>query len=187
VDAARAAATQRAILELSGEVGYRQVTVAALLERSGTNRSWFYKAYAGKPDCFAKAYAQCAGGLCEEVLDACRTVGGGAAGVRAAMGVLSDFLATDPTLARGLFAEAQVAGGDAVAGRNKVFERLSRGIGSARRETSRSRHSPPPATTAIFILDAIEAAVTRALLEPGAFDALPEELASLVLSYGPLD
>jgi hypothetical protein len=173
------------MLELSGELGYRQVRVAALLERSATNRSWFYSAYSGKPDCYTTAYAKTAGGLCEEVLGACRAAGGQAAGIRAAVGVLSAFLAAEPTLARGLFAEARVVGGDAVTERNKVFERLSRGIGSACRETSRSRHSPPPATTATFILDAIEASVTKALLEPGAFEALPEELTSLVLAYRP--
>lgn len=183
MDAARAAATERAILELSGELGYRQVRVAALVRRSATNRSWFYSAYAGKPDCYAKAYAKTAGGLCEEVLEACRAEDGGAAGVRAGVEVLSTFLATEPTLARGLFVEARVVGGEAVTERNKVFERLSRGIGSARRETSLSRHSPPPATTATFILDAIEAVVIRALLEPDVFQALPEELTSLVLSY----
>ena len=183
MDAARAAATERAMLELCGELGYRQVRVAALLERSATNRSWFYSAYSGKPDCYAAAYAKTAGGLCEEVLGACEATGGGAAGIRAAVGVLSAFLAAEPTLAKGLFAEARVVGGEAVTERNKVFERLSRGIGSACRETSRSRHSPPPAGTATFILDAIEASVTRSLLEPGAFEALPEELTSLVLSY----
>lgn len=182
--AARAAATERAILELSGEVGYRQVRVAALLERSGTNRSWFYSAYAGKPDCFATAYAKRAGNLCDEVLGACGSAGGGAPGVRAGVEALAAFLEAEPALARGLFAEARVVGGVAVAERNKVFERLSRGTRPARRETSRSRHSPPPAITATFILDAIEAAVIRALVEPGAFEALPRELTSLVLSYG---
>ena len=136
LDAARAAATERAILELSGELGYRQVRVAALLARSATNRSWFYSAYAGKPDCYARAYAKTAEGLCEEVLDACRAAGGSATGVRAGMEVLSTFLAAEPTLARGLFAEARVVGGEAVTERNKIFERLSRGIGSACRETA---------------------------------------------------
>jgi hypothetical protein len=62
-----------------------------------------------------------------------------------------------------------------MAKREEVFERLTRAIDSARRETE-SRHSPPPITAA-FMLSAIEESVVMALVkdEPGRFaETVPE-------------
>jgi AcrR family transcriptional regulator len=179
---ARAAATERAILELSGERGYGEVTVATLLERSGADRTWFYRTYDGKPDCYARAYEAAAEELYARLLGACRGAAGPAGGIGAALEYLCSYLAADRALATGVIAEVRVAGGDALAKRNEVFERLSRAIGPARRETPGSRHSPPP-DTASFILWAIEAAVIRALRDGGSGPELSGELTALAQAY----
>jgi AcrR family transcriptional regulator len=171
------------MLELCGELGYDTVTVAAVLERSGANRTWFYETYAGKPDCYARAYAAGAEAFCERLLSACTTAVDPARAMRAALGELDDFIATDPAMATGLLAEVRVAGGAALAKRDEIFERLSRAIEHTHRETGRPRRPPPPASTATFILDAFEAAVIRALRDGGALEGLAAELVGLADAY----
>jgi len=173
------------MLELCGEIGYGTVTVAAVLERSGTNRTWFYDTYAGKPDCYARAYETRAETFCGRLLSACAAGADPAGALRAGLGELNDFIVAEPALATGLLAEVRVAGGAALAKRNEIFERLSRAIQHTRRETRRSRHSPPPATTAAFILDAFEAAVIRKLRDGGGREGLVDELAALADAYYP--
>lgn len=182
---ARAAATELAVLELSGELGYEEVTVAALVERAGVNRAWFYATYGGKAECYARAYGTAAEALRSRLLDACVGAPDPASGLRAGLAELGRFLTAEPAVAAGVLAEVWVAGGAVLAKRNEVFERLSRAIDTARRELPRSRHSPPP-TTATFILDAIEAAVIRALREGGDLEELTDALARLVLAYYPV-
>ncbi len=181
-DTGRTAAIERAVLELSGEVGYDDAAVATILGRGGANRAWFYATYAGKSDCFARAYVTAAEAFCRRLLDVCAESADPPTGIRAAIAALVDFAAAEPALATGMFAEVHVAGGDALVKRNEVFERLSRAIDRAYRETPGSRHSPPP-LAAGFILDALEATLIKQLRDPGSFEDLSEELATLALSY----
>jgi AcrR family transcriptional regulator len=171
--AERSAATRRAMeraaLELSGEVGYGQMTVAALIRRSDSNLDRFYKAYRSKFDCYLTGYEGAIDALCERLLGACAEAADWPAGMRAALGELAGFLSAEPSRAKGVLAEVYVAGGAALEKRNEVFERLSRAIDRARRETVGSRHSPPPITSR-FILNAIEATVVRDLASGKADD-----------------
>jgi AcrR family transcriptional regulator len=177
-------ATERAVLELSGEIGYPQVRIAALIEASGSNRSRFYSSFGSKADCYTAAYEAAIEELAARLLGACEAAEDWPAGMRAALSGLAGFMAEDPTLCKGLIAEVHVAGGAALAKRKEVFERLSRAIDRARRETHPSRHSPPPVTSD-FILSAIEGAALRSLAlgEGGQFARQIPGL--LLLSIGP--
>jgi AcrR family transcriptional regulator len=183
VDALRLAA-ERAVLELSGEMGYPQVTIAALIEASGSNRSRFYATFADKGDCYAAAYENRIEELTARVLEACEEAPDWPAGMRGALTGLAGFLAEDPTLAKGLIAEVHVAGGAAAVKRKEVFERLSRAIDRARRETHPSRHSPPPVTSD-FILSAIEGAALRSLALGESEQFARQVPGLLLLAIGP--
>lgn len=75
------------------------------------------------------------------------------------------------------------AGGIALARRREVFERLSRAIDRARRETTEPRHSPPPITAA-FILSGIEAVALKTLREDGGdFDEFLPGVLYFSISY----
>jgi AcrR family transcriptional regulator len=153
-----------AALETSGQVGYRSLTVQQILDRAGSSRPRFYRHYENKAACYARGYE-----LEVEPMAQCLiTTGVGApdwtTGFAAMLWKLESLIEAQPLLARGLIAEVHVAGGAALAKRNEVFERLSRAIDLARRETE-SRHSPPP-IAASFILSAIEAAVVRSFFDP---------------------
>jgi AcrR family transcriptional regulator len=152
---------ERAALELAGEVGYPAMTVEALIERSGSNRERLYRAFGGRSGCYLAAYRSGIDELVGRVLAAGARAPDWPAGMRRALEELAAFLEAEPLLARGLIAEPWAAGGEALDKRYEVFERLSRAIDRARRETGGSRHAEPPSITASFILSGIEAELLR--------------------------
>jgi AcrR family transcriptional regulator len=159
-------AMERAALEVSGEVGFEAMTVEAVIDRSGAHRDRFYRTYASKSECYLRAYTAGIDDLAEFILGACASAPSWPAGMRSALEALGEFLEAEPLLARGLITEPWGAGGGVLEKRYEVFERLSRAIDRARRETPKSRHAPPP-VTAEFILRGGEAAVRRNLRESG--------------------
>jgi AcrR family transcriptional regulator len=169
------AQVQEATLVVCGELGYREVAVQDVLERSGCSRVRFYRLFGGKADCYARAYATEAERVCEALLDAARAAESWRAGLRVALSELSRFVCEQPLLAKGLFVEVHSAGGPALAKHTEMIERLSRAFDGARRENE-SRHSPPP-IAAEFMVCAIEESVVTALAKgtPDSFaDAVPE-------------
>jgi AcrR family transcriptional regulator len=178
-------AMELAALEGSGQAGYRALTVQLILDRSRVSRNSFYKAFADKADCYMQGYAMAIERLAADILGECETAPDWLTAFRAALAQLERFIEVEPDLAKGLLAEVHVAGGAAMAKRKEVFERLARAIDRARRETSGSRHSPPP-ITASFILNAIEAAVVRSFFPdpPTEFaDSIPDLLYIAVSVY----
>jgi AcrR family transcriptional regulator len=173
---------QLAALEVSGEVGYRQLTVQRILERAGASRARFYKSFADKADCYARGYELAIERLEEDLLGPGVAAPDWLAGFRRALDELAGFLQAQPLLAKGLLAEVHVAGGAALAKRKEVFERLSRTVDAARRENE-SHHSPPP-IAASFILNAVEAAVVRTFIhdEPQEFAASVPDLVYIAAS-----
>jgi AcrR family transcriptional regulator len=165
-----------AMLELCGELGYRVVAVKDVYERYGGYRVEFYRHFANKAECYAVAYEAEIERLWRRLERACEGTDRWSDGLRAALGELADFVTESPHLAAGLLVEAHVATGPAGAKRAEVFERLTRAVDGARRETSASRHSPPPITAA-FIVSAIEQSVVNALTS-----AAPESFAAAVPS-----
>jgi AcrR family transcriptional regulator len=171
-----------AAIEACGERGYREATVQDVIDRYGGHRQQFYKHFAGKADCYAAAYEFEVERLYAALGDRAAAEPSWRQGLVALLSGLAEFLCERPTFARGLLVEIHVAGGPALLKRLEVFERLTRAVDSARRETE-SRHSPPP-VTATFMVGAIEAAVTSALTraEPEDFAAAVPELAHMVLA-----
>jgi AcrR family transcriptional regulator len=169
-----------ATLVAAAELGYRQLTVAAVLERCGGYRLQFYRHFANIGEAYEAAYTSHAEKLETRLLEAGTTGGSWRSGLRAALQELGLFAREDPALASGLMLQVHIAGGPALRQRKEVLERLSRAVDSARRET-RSRHSPPP-LTASFMVGAIEAAVVRTLAkgEPERFERAIPELEQLV-------
>lgn len=166
-EAARRRAMERAALELCGEVGFAQMTVAALVERSGSNLDRFYRTYGDKGRCYAAAYAAGMEELAAGALGACAREARWADGMRSALVWLAELAAAEPVVVRGLLGEARAADRETRQKREEVFERLSRAIDRARRETDEPRHSPPP-LTARFILWGIETSLLRFLDRPRA-------------------
>lgn len=171
-----------ATLEACGARGYREATVQDVIDRYGGHRQQFYKHFASKAESYAAAYEFEIERLYASLRDLAAAAESWQRGLVAVLDGLAEFIHARPMLARGLLVEVHVAGGPALLKRLEVFERLTRAVDGARRETG-SRHSPPP-VTATFMVGAIEAAVTSALTRnrPGDFAEAVPELAEMVLA-----
>jgi AcrR family transcriptional regulator len=150
------------VLLASGEIGYSTLTVQAVLDRTGDGRTRFYDEFASLGDCYAAAYSREIEIFAWRLLRGCS--GGWRTGLHKALAELESLVLEQPLFARGLLVEVNVAGEPALTKKRELWERLSRALDRARRETTGSRHSPPP-LTAPFMVGAIETAVGSVLLD----------------------
>jgi len=166
-----------AVLVVSGERGYEQISVQDVIEQARASRATFYKHFDDKEDCFTQAYRDAAEWLYRRLTGIAKRQPTWREGLRAGMAELLEFCANQPTLARALIVEAHAAGGAALAEHDRLMERLSHAIDFARREIP-SRQAPPP-VTATFMVGAIETLVRTKLMsdEP---ETAPEMLPGLL-------
>ena len=171
-----------AMLEACGERGYRDVSVQDAIDRYGGYRHQFYRHFASKAECYAAAYELESERLYAALARVAAAEPSWRVGLGAVLRELARFVCARPQLAAGLLVEVHVAGGPALLKRLEVFERLTRAIDGARRETE-SRHSPPP-VTATFMVGTIEATVVSSLVKnsPERFAAAVPELGRLVVA-----
>ena len=172
------------VLIASGELGFREASVRAILEHSGGHRRQFYQHFESKEDCFGQAYAVWIERLCVSLLEAAATAPGWEAGVREAIVRLFQFVSGRPAIARALFVEVQIAGEPALARHEAAVERLAAAIDSARADIDPSE--APPEATGVFVVGGIESCVGEALSagDPDRlWEALPELMHFAVGSY----
>lgn len=172
------------VLLAAGELGYREASVRAILERSGGHRAQFYKDFASREDCFAQAYATWIERLCVSVLEAAATTPGWEDGVRAAIVRLFRFVTARPAIARALLVEVQIAGEPALARHEAAVERLAAAIDGARADIAPAE--APPEATGAFVVGGIESCAAEALTagDPErVWDALPELMHFAAGSY----
>ena len=173
-----------AVLLVSSEVGYEQVTVKQVIERAETSRATFYKNFKDREDCFVQAYREASEWLYRRVLGLAQRQATWREGLRVGLAELLEFCANQPETAKALFLEAHAAGGDALAQHDLLMERLAEVIDGARDETA-STHSPPP-TTSSFLVGAIETLISAKLAggeAKKAPEALPGILHFVVMQY----
>jgi AcrR family transcriptional regulator len=171
-------AAMEAMLLLSGEIGYRRTTVRRVLKRSGGHTVQFYVQFRNRQSCFAAAHEREADRLAAILLDAGARQPTFSEGLHAALTELVGYVAAQPVVARAILEEVYVAGGAAQVKHQQILERLSCAIDGTCRETSESRHTPPP-LTAGFMVGAIEGLV-RAKLAAGEAEQLPQALPELM-------
>lgn len=172
------------VLIASGELGFREVSVRAILEHSGGHRAQFYQHFESKEDCFAQAYAVWIERLCVSLLEAAVATPGWETGVREAIVRLFRFVTERPAIARALFVEVQIAGEPAMARHEAVIDRLAAAIDGARAELEPAE--APPEATGTFVVGGIESCVCEALSagDPARlWDTLPELMHFAVGSY----
>jgi AcrR family transcriptional regulator len=172
------------VLQVVGQLGYRAASVRAVLEYSGGHRKQFYDHFTSLEDCFQQAYATWIERLGVSLLEAAVAAPSWPSGVRAGLVRLFEFVTEQPQIARSLFVEVQVVGGEALAVREEALERLAGAIDSVRGEIAAEQE--PPDATAIFVVGGVEACLCDALAagdESRIWDALPELMHLAVGSY----
>jgi AcrR family transcriptional regulator len=174
-----------AMLEVSGELGYRRATVRRVIERSGARQSQFYGYFCSKEDCFVAAYEAEAESLCSALIEAAHSCSSWREGLRAALAKLFDFATERPLIARAILREVYTARGPALVKHEEVLGHLSHAIDGACHEPDESRHAPPPMTGS-FMVGAIEAVVRAQIAArrpERLWAAMPELMYLLVAPY----
>lgn len=164
-----------AMLQACGEQGVRNVSVNDVLEIYGGHRVEFWQQFANKEECFTAAYEVWIERLSAKLLGAAVTEPSWRDAMRAALVELFRFVNDRPAIARALFIEMPVAGGEALAAREAVIERCARAVDSVRGKIDPAE--APPALTGMFVVGGVETCVCEALAagEPErVWDELPE-------------
>lgn len=150
-----------AVLVASGELGYRETSVRAILDYSGGNRAQFYKYFESRDDCFTQAYATWIERLCSSLLKEAVTTPGWEAGIREAIARLFRFVNRRSAIARALFVEVHIAGEPALARHEATIERLAAAVDSVRGEIPPTQ--APPDATGTFVVAGVESCIAEAL------------------------
>ena len=172
------------VLRVVGEVGYRAASVRAVLEFSGGHRRQFYENFDSLEDCFAQAYETWLKRLGVTLLEVAVAVEGWRPAVRTGIMRLFQFVVEEPAIARSLFVEVHIAGGQPMAAHDEAVTQFARALDSVRAEIGPDQE--PPAETGLFVVGGIEACVCDALSEGDPnriWEGLPELMRFVTGSY----
>lgn len=168
------------MLELSGEIGYRSITVEQVLSHSGVSLEQFEAEFGDLESCFVAAYEAEADVLCDAMLKAARRADGWRAGTRAALETLLRFTSERPAVARALIRDVHVVGGQALAKHEEVLARLTAAVGKGGELPDDQRP-----WTSTFIVGAVEAVIAGRLArgESDDLQALLPELMYMIVAF----
>ena len=172
------------VLHVVGENGFRGASVRAVLEYSGGHRKQFYDHFDSLEDCFQQAYRTWIDRLGVELLETAIAADGWQASVRAGLVRLCQFVTEQPAIARSLFVEVHVAGGEAMAEHDAAIDRLALALDSIRGDIEPGES--PPEATGLFVIGGIEAGICDVLAAGETkriWDALPELMHLATGSY----
>jgi AcrR family transcriptional regulator len=175
---------EAAVLREAGRVGYRRLTVELVLERADVGRTFFYRHFANKDDCYARAHAAELDLLAARLLAGCAAGADWQDGLASALAELGDYVVADPELANGVLAQVRLAGEPALARRDAVKDRLVAALDTARAAAG-TEHDPPP-LAGEFVYAAIEEAAVDVLSRRAAPEfraAIPDLMFVAVAVY----
>lgn len=142
-----------AVVELSGELGYRELTLRAVTDRAGSSNRAFHREFKNLEDAFGEGCERVLDQLCTELLAAGRGGADWQSGFRLALRALLAWVAAEPGAARVALSECRSAGDRAWAAHEGAIERLARAIDNSL-GTGRERALPSLATR--YLIGGIE-------------------------------
>jgi len=102
-----------AMIRVVGRNGYKETSVADVIEEAGTSRTTFYKHFEDKHECFLAAYDMLVEQVFAEVVAKCDGAEPWLERVEKGLGTIVRLFALDPELARTAVVEVAAAGADA--------------------------------------------------------------------------
>jgi len=102
-----------AMIRVVGSKGYKETSVADVIEQAGTSRTTFYKHFEDKHECFLAAYDMLVDQLFAEVVSQCDGEESWLERVEKGLSTIVDLFAVDPQLARTAVVEVAAAGAEA--------------------------------------------------------------------------
>jgi AcrR family transcriptional regulator len=134
-----------AMIEVTGELGAGNVTVAHVVARSGVSRRTFYEIFEDREACFLAAFDGAIDEVAQCVVPVYRAQREWSDGMRAGLTALLGLFEDDPGLGRLLIVEALGAGPRALERRRRVLDRLGRAVAEGVSGV-KSEEQPPPLT-----------------------------------------
>lgn len=102
-----------AMIRVVGRKGYKETSVADVIEEAGTTRTTFYKHFDDKHDCFLAAYDMLVERVFDEVLAGCDGEQSWLLRMEKGLETIVELFALDPELARTAVVEVAAAGAEA--------------------------------------------------------------------------
>jgi AcrR family transcriptional regulator len=102
-----------AMIRMVGSKGYKETSVADVIEGAGTSRTTFYKHFEDKHECFLAAYEMLVEQVFSEVRAHCNGQQSWLERVETGLSALVELFALDPALARTAVVEVSAAGAEA--------------------------------------------------------------------------
>jgi AcrR family transcriptional regulator len=102
-----------AMIRVVGSKGYKETSVADVIEEAGTSRTTFYKNFEDKHECFLAAYDMLVEQVFAEVVTNCNGEQSWLQRVEKGLSTIVELFALDPNLARTAVVEVAAAGADA--------------------------------------------------------------------------
>ncbi len=150
-----------AMMEVAGERGAANATVAHVVARSGVSRRTFYEMFRDREDCLAEAFEVAVTRACERVIPVYELQRGWQAQLRATVAALLLFIDEEPDMGRLLVVEALGGGPRVLAHRAEILVRLVQAVDEGRRLAK----TPPPPLTAEGVLGGAFALIHTRLLQ----------------------
>lgn len=173
---------EMAMLELSGELGFRAVTLELLLVRSDATADQFGAEFSDLEACFVAAYEAEAEELCTAMLAAAAKGADWRGATEAALAVVLEFAARHPQIAKALVREVHIVGGAALVKHEELLERLATAMGEECKAPDSDRSVPRAPS---FIVGAVEGVIAGHLErdEEGQLIAAAPELMELISAF----
>jgi AcrR family transcriptional regulator len=167
-----------AMIRVVGRQGYKQTSVADVIEEAGTTRTTFYKHFEDKHQCFLAAYDQLVEKVMDEVVASCNGEQTWLERVRQGLTTIVEMFALDPELARTAIVEVAAAGADA---RQRHWNAINRFTEFLEEGSELAGGRELPENIALMAAGAVSGLIFDELLT-GRAERLPELLPDLLFA-----
>jgi AcrR family transcriptional regulator len=167
-----------AMIRVVGAKGYKETSVADVIEEAETSRTTFYKYFEDKHDCFLAAYQTMVDQVFGEIVANCDGEAAWTTRMTAGLTALVDRFADDPELARTAVVEVAAAGAEARQLHTDAIARFTRYL-DAGRELVPDKQLPE--NISLMSAGAVSGLIFDELLA-GRADRLPDRLPDLLFA-----
>jgi len=167
-----------AMIRVVGRKGYRETSVADVIEEADTSRTTFYKHFEDKHECFLASYDMLIERVFAEVVDKCDGAEPWLERVEKGLETIVQLFAVEPELARTAMVEVAAAGADARQRHWSAVERFTRYLDHGR---ELSDGAELPANISKLSAGAVSGLIFDEL-QAGRAEQLPELLPDLVFA-----
>jgi AcrR family transcriptional regulator len=167
-----------AMIRVVGAKGYRETSVADVIEEAGASRTTFYKHFEDKHDCFLEAYELMVEQVFGEIVANCDGEATWTTRMTTGLTTLVDRFADDPRLARTAVVEVAAAGAEARQLHTAAIARFTRYL-DAGREMAPGKQLPE--NISLMSAGAVSGLIFDELLA-GRAEQLPDRLPDLLFA-----